>query len=1129
VTESSAARAQTPAVRQPDLAGNAGNIRALEQRLQATRRRLQQMKRAAAGPVPRRPGRGGDTAPLSAAQEQLWFIERFAPGVGAYNIPFGVRLRGPLDIGALERALSQIVARHEALRTCFGVSDGQPVQRILPAAPVRLPVAFPVTEGALPGRLNAEAGAPFDLEHEPPIRFGLLQIAPDDHVLTATMHHICSDGWSASALLTELCELYAADVEGRPAALPELPVQYADFAVWQRERLAAGEYQEHLDYWEQRLAALPTLELPTDRPRPPVPSFRGETVSCELPAALVAELRALARAKSVSLFMVLLAGFNVVLARYTGQEDIVIGTATGGRDRPELEPLIGLFTNMVVLRTDLSGDPTFGELLARVKEITLAAYDHEGAPFAKVVERLRPPRDPSRNPLFQIAFGLVPGQLLQRVELPGVAGEIVAGDLVSAPFDIAINVLEAESAVTVQLEYAVDVFDRWRVVGLVGHLEAVLAAVAVDAGLRVSQVGLLSAVERERVLAGWQGEVRGYRRELVHVLVAEQAARTPGAEAVVFGDEVLSYAELEERAGAVAGVLGGLGVGAGDVVGVALERGVLVPVALLGVLKAGAAFVPVDPAHPAERVGWILGDCGARVVVTQSGLAGGLAGGGRQVVCLDEVDWAAAGPAPALAAAGVESPAYVLYTSGSTGRPKGVVVEHHALATYMDWLGGVFGFGPGDRMLQFSSLIFDLAEGELFTGLSRGAAMVLVPAEAAVSPRELSALMRAQRVSYLGAPPAMIALLDPEPYPCLRGMLVGGEAFSGDLVNRWNLPGRLFLNAYGPTEATIGCAFYPCEHQQWAASPPIGRAMPNRRVYLLDRWSNPVPPGVPGEIVAAGDGLARGYLGNPELTAAKFTADPFVPGDRAYHTGDLGVWTPDGQIQFLGRVDTQIKLRGQRIELEEIEHALAAHPAVAQAVAALRHDLPGGDGIAAYILPAPGASAPGPAQLREHLAAVLPGYMIPAAYVSLATLPLSGTGKINRAALPAPAPSDTIHAPYTPPATPAEHLIAAIYTDILGHPAISAHDNFFDLGGNSLQAARVAAHIRERLGAEIRVRDVFDTPVLADLAALIEQLTEADGDIDQLAAEVADLERQLAEARERQAEQDSRERTADHD
>jgi amino acid adenylation domain-containing protein len=555
-----------------------------------------------------------------------------------------------------------------------------------------------------------------------------------------------------------------------------------------------------------------------------------------------------------------------------------------------------------------------------------------------------------------------------------------------------------------------------------------------------------------------------------------------------------------------------------------------VPGAWLGGLKAGAAFVPVDPAHPAERVGWILGDFGARVVVTQSGLAGGLAGGGRPVVCLDEVDWAAAGPAPALAAgAGAESPAYVLYTSGSTGRPKGVVVEHHALAAYMDWLGGVFGFGPGDRMLQFSSLIFDLAEGELFTGLSRGAAMVLVPAEAAVSPRELSALMRAQRVSYLGAPPAMIALLDPEPYPCLRGMLVGGEAFSGDLVNRWNLPGRLFLNAYGPTEATIGCAFYPCEHKQWAASPPIGRAMPNRRVYLLDRWSNPVPPGVPGEIVAAGDGLARGYLGNPELTAAKFTADPFVPGDRAYHTGDLGVWTPDGQIQFLGRVDTQIKLRGQRIELEEIEHALAAHPAVAQAVAALRHDLPGGDGIAAYILPAPGASAPGPAELRAHLAAVLPGYMIPAAYVSLAALPLSGTGKINRAALPAPAPSDTIHAPYTPPATPAEHLIAAIYTDILGHPTISAHDNFFDLGGNSLQAARVAAHIRERLGAEIRVRDVFDTPVLADLAVLIEQLTEADGDIDQLAAEVADLERQLAEARERQAEQDSRERTADHD
>ncbi|HLJ99327.1 MAG TPA: amino acid adenylation domain-containing protein [Streptosporangiaceae bacterium] len=1130
MTESSTAHLQ--AVGAP--ADPASEIGVLEARLAEARRRLDQARLASpalTGPIQPRPDHLRAEAPASPAQEQLWFLERFAPGLRAYNIPFGLRLRGTLDVAALERSLSRILARHEALRTSFLARSTGLVQVISPAVPVRLAEPTPVTPATLAAHLDAEARAPFHLTRGPLIRFGLLRLAPDDHVLTATMHRICSDGWSASLLLTELTEFYAADVAGRDPELPEMPLQYADFAVWQRDRLAAGVLEDHLRYWEQQLTALPALEFPTDRPRPATPSFDGSVINHELPAELIAKLRTLARSNSVSLFMVLMSAFNVVLARYTGQEDIVTGTAASGRDRTELEPIIGFFTTMVVLRCDLSGDPTFREVLTRVRDVTLAASEHQGVPFAKVVERVRPPRDPSRNPLFQVCFGLLPNQMLQRLEAPGLTGEIVTGEADTARFDIAINVLETDTSVTVQLEYASDLFDRWRMAGLAGHLEAVLGAVAADPGLRVSQVGLLSGAERERVLSGWQGEVRGYRRELVHALVAGQAAVTPDGVAVVFGGESLSYAELERRAGVVAGLLRGLGAGPGDVVGVALERGLWVPVALLGVLKAGAAFVPLELSHPAERLAWILGDCGAGVVLTASGAAGGLPAGGWDVVCLDEVDFS--GPAPALReAATLQDAAYVLYTSGSTGRPKGVVIEHHALATYIDWLGNVFGFGPADRMLQFSSLIFDLSEGELFTGLSRGATVVLVPAEATVDPRELSALMREQRVTYLGAPPAMIALLDPEPYPCLRGMLVGGEAFSGELVNRWNLPGRLFLNAYGPTEATIGCAFYPCEHKEWAVSPPIGRAMPNRRVYLLDRWDNPVPPGVPGEIVAAGEGLARGYVGNPELTDAKFTADPFVPGDRAYRTGDLGAWTPDGQIQFLGRRDTQIKLRGQRIELEEIEAALAAVPGVSQAVAALRHDLPGGDGIAAYLLPAPGASVPGPAELREHLAQTLPAYMIPAAYLTLDALPLSPTGKVDRGALPAPDPGDAIHAPYTPPATPAQHLIATIYADILGYRHIGAHDNFFDLGGNSLQAASVAGRLAEQFGVELRVRDVFNTPVVADLAALTEELTaeltqraEAaevaatgglnDEEVRRLAAEVADLERQLADARRR--------------
>jgi len=504
-----------------------------------------------------------------------------------------------------------------------------------------------------------------------------------------------------------------------------------------------------------------------------------------------------------------------------------------------------------------------------------------------------------------------------------------------------------------------------------------------------------------------------------------------------------------------------------------------VPVCLLGVLRAGAAFVPVDPSHPAERIGFVLADSGARVVLTSSADLGRLPAGGYELVPVEGLPEAGGFEDVPVSP---DAPVYVLYTSGSTGRPKGVVIEHRALATYLDFLGPVFGFGPGDRMLQFSSLVFDLSEGEIFTGLSRGATVVMVPEETVLSPVELAALMRAERVSYIGAPPAMLALVEPEPYPDLRGLLVGGEAFSGELVNRWNRPGRTFLNAYGPTEATIGCTYYPCERRRWAASPPIGRAMPHRRVYLVDRWGNPVPVGVPGEIWAAGEGLARGYLGRPELTAEKFVADPFHPGGRAYRTGDLGVWTEDGQIQFLGRIDTQVKLYGQRIELEEIETVLAGHPGVAQAVAAVREDTPGDRRLVGYVLPADPAAPPAAGGLREHLARTLPGYMVPAGFVTLETLPLTPTGKVDRAALPVPDLSRR-RGPYQPPGTPTERLVAATFAEVLAIPQVSATDSFFDLGGTSLQAARVVARISDATRVALGVRRFYAAQTVAAVAA----------------------------------------------
>ncbi|HEX4704725.1 MAG TPA: amino acid adenylation domain-containing protein [Pseudonocardiaceae bacterium] len=1060
-------------------------IEDLERRLADAKRRRARTTRPRTETIPRR---DNDLAgyPLTAGQEQLLFVERFAPGLAAYNLPFGLRLRGELDIAALAGALGTVIARHDALRTAIGVRDGQPVQVISAPAPVELTPEPCADEAELASALDTAATTPFDLAAGPLIRYRLYRLAADDHTLAITTHHIISDGWSTALLITELAECYTAAVEHRTPNLAELSVQYPDFALWQRERLTSTRGTADLDHWQRQLAGLPTLALPTDRPRPDVPSFRGDLIDWPLPGPLADRLRTLARANSASLFMTLMAGFDALLSRYTHQDDIVIGTASAGRDRTELEPVVGFFTNMLVLRCDLSGDPAFTQVLAKVKDVALTAYDHQDVPFEQVVARVRPDRDPSRNPLFQVSFGLLPGQVDITVRMADLTVDVVGGAQGTARFDIAINVLETESELRVQVEYATDLFDASRVNRMLEHYQRLLDAVCTDPSLRLSQLPLLSDTELDQVLREWQGEVREYRRAPVHTMIAEQVARTPDAQAVVFDGMSLTYAELDHRAAVLTHTLIAHGVAPDDVVGVAVERSLHVPTALLGVLKAGAAFVPIETTHPKDRIATILSDAGARIVLTTSDLLDRLpANDDWRVVLLDELEYGGQ-PEPLPELATLNSAAYILYTSGSTGRPKGVVIEHHALATYIDFLGNVFDFGPGDRMLQFSSLVFDLAEGELFTGLSRGATMVLVPRDTTVSPAALSELLRRERVSYLGAPPAMIALLDPEPYPALRGLLVGGEAFTGDLVNRWNLPGRLFLNAYGPTEATIGCTYYPCERKVWRSSPPIGRAMPHRRVYLLDRWGVPVPVGVPGEIVSAGPGLARGYVHDDVLTAKKFVPDPFVPGERMYRTGDLAVWTRDGQIQFLGRLDTQIKLRGQRIELEEVETVLSEHIGVAHAVVALRTDTPSGAGLVAYVVPADPAAPPSPAELREHVAGRLPGYMVPAAYVGMAEIPLGVTGKVDRASLPAPDSADTALAEYVQPRTDSEKIVVAAFADVLGHDRVGALDSFFDLGGNSLQATLVLTRIAENTGVELPMRHFYSVPTVEVTAAAID-------------------------------------------
>lgn len=1036
--------------------------------------------------IRRRPD-GTHPLPLSYLQEHLWFLDRLNPGTSTYNLGATFRLRGRLEIGALCASLRDLVARHEALRTTVVDQDGRPVQVVHDAGAAVTVVDLSGTPEAdrdsTVARWAREAvDRPFDLDRETLFRATIAVLGPQDYLLALTMHHICVDGWSSQTLLAELTELYRAAVTGTEPELDVPRVHYPDFAVWQRSRgdeLLTGQ----LDYWQRTLRDLPTLAMPTDFPRPVVPSDRSESVTTVLDGAVVPALRELSRRRGATLFMTLVAAFDAVLSRYTGQDDIVIGTTTTGRHRPQLPEMIGHFVNMVVLRTDLGGNPTFDELLDRVQQTVLGAWRHQDVPFEKVVAAVRPDREAGRNPLFQVGLQLLPGAAAgAALDLPEVSAALVDAGLDRHPFDLSLTVREDDEALHITADFRTDLFAVPRIERLVGHLCTVLEAVAVNSGTVLGELPLLTPIERERVLEAWQGARRPYLREPVHHQIAAQAARTPRTVALRHGDEQLTYRGLIERADRLAGYLRGRGVGHEDIVGVALERGIDTVVAFLATMNAGAAFLPLDLAHPRNRLAYQLDDAGAKVVISHSRVRDRLPDStGWEPVWLD-LDAAAidavidAAPTPAEPSPVTDSSlVYVLYTSGSTGRPKGVLIEHRALSNFVSWMTGVFELGPGDQMLQYAAVNFDLAEGEIFSALTSGATLVLAPEQLRSDPGSLSGVIEAEGITYLGAPPAVLSLIPSADYPLLRKILVGGEALPGDLVNRWRAPGRRFVNGYGPTEVTIGCSYYVCEHREWRGQPPIGRAMPNRFVYVLDRFDKPSPVGVPGEITVGGVGLARGYLNAPELTAARFVPNPFRPGELMYRTGDLGMWSETGQLQFLGRIDTQVKLRGVRIELTEIEACLASHPEVRQAAVLLRTDLPGGPRLVAYLVP--GSRVPGEAELRAHLTRELPAGVVPGSYVVLDELPLTTVGKIDQAALPAPQLTEG-----RAPRTETERVLCELFAEVLGVDTVTIDDSFFDLGGYSLLVVRLVNRVRERLGAELEIRTIFDTPTVAAMA-----------------------------------------------
>jgi amino acid adenylation domain-containing protein len=1038
------------------------------------------------------------TAPASFAQERLWFIDRLDPGNAAYNMPFALRLRGRLHPDMLERSLGEVVRRHEVLRTVFAATDGELVQVIRAATPVTLPFT---DLGELPEEAReaevrrlawAEASRPFDLAMGPLLRVLAVRLDEAQWVLLVTMHHIVSDSWSIAVLIREISELYSALVDGRGPVLPALPVQYADYASWQRNLLQGEVLEAKLGYWRVKLAdAPPLLELPTDRQRPQVQDSRGGSVRVELPAEVSRELRALSRRAGATAFMTLLAAWQLLLSRYAGQLDVSVGTPIAGRTRLETELLLGFFINTLVLRTDLSGEPTFRDLLERVRETTLGAYQHQEIPFERLVEELAPERSLSHAPLFQVMFvlenneqgGLRMGEL-EMEPLAGGGGEI-------AKFDLTLGLAEDEHGFAGSLSYRAELWDEATVQRMVGHFARLVKAVLTEPDRPVSGVAFLGEEERAQVLVEWNGSAASPAEECVHELFAVQAARTPDAPAVSFAGETLTYAGLDQRSNRLAHALRTLGVGPEVRTALCLERSPDMVVAMLAILKAGGAYLPLDPASPSERLAYMVEDSGARVLLTRERHLELIPAGGARVLCTDR-DAAFLQQQPDTTPGVRVSPsglAYVIYTSGSTGRPKGVLVEHRSLAAFLHAMRREPGISADDTLLAVTTLSFDIAGLELFLPLVTGARTVLADRETASDPLRLAWALDAAGATVLQATPAtwrMLLAAGWEGQPGLRA-LCGGEALAPDLAEQLLTRVDALWNLYGPTETTVWSTLHRV--RPGGGAPPVGRPIAGTRVYVLDAGAEPVPPGVQGELLIGGAGVARGYHGRPELTAERFLPDPFSaqPGARMYRTGDRVRWLARGELEYLGRVDFQVKLRGFRIELGEIEAALLDEPSIREAVVVAREDSLGERRLVAYVVSAGGDAA----GLREHLRRRLPEYMVPAAVVMLDSLPLTPSGKVDRRALPAPDASASGDA-YVAPRTPAEEVLAGIYADVLHAELVGSADNFFELGGHSLLATRVVSRVRQAFGVELPLRALFEAPTVAGLAGRIDALRGGD-------------------------------------
>ncbi|HYG64899.1 MAG TPA: amino acid adenylation domain-containing protein, partial [Thermoanaerobaculia bacterium] len=1072
----------------------------------------------AIGPSPLRAA--GGPFPLSFAQERIWFLDQLEPGTAAFDLPAATRLQGRLDRAALEHSLNEVVRRHETLRTRFLTVDGQVVQEVLPSLDLDLPMA---DLSALPGESRAaeerrlvldHASRPFDLANGPLAAFLLLRLTPEDHLLALVMHHIISDGWSLGVLQSEVARHYGRALLPVSEPLPELSFHYADYADWQRRHFQGDVLERELAYWRPRLHGVPFLELRGDRPRPPVQTFRGGYEDFTLPAGLARSLEGLAQREGSSLFMVLLTGFDLLLQRHAQQDDFAVGALIAGRNRAELEGMIGCFVNNLALRTDLSGEPDGRELLRRVRETTIEAYAHQDVPFEKLLEELQPERDLSRGALIQVMFNLLNFPTVHE-ELPGLtmSSSGVRGE--RANFDLTLWMTEARDGLVGWLEYNADLFDRATARRMTAHLRRLLEGLAADPGQRVAELPLLGEAERRQVLVEWNrtGRERPWEEGFLGLFQA-RVESVPGDVAAVCQGESLTYAELGRRSRRLAAWLASEGVGPESVVPILADRGLDFLAAVLGVLQAGGAYLPLDPNQPASRAVRVLRQSGAALVLVGSDHALRLVAASEGGALPDIVAFEgllrdeAIAPLPAPEVRGRVLPdnlAYVIFTSGSTGVPKGAMLNHRGMLNHLLAKVEELEITAADVVAQNASQSFDISVWQLLAALAVGGRVHIILDDVAHEPARLLAEADAAGVSILEVVPSVLgAMLAGEggaaPLRSLRWMIPTGEALPPELARRWldAYPQVPLLNAYGPTECSDDVSHHPLRDvPEGAMQIPIGRPVGNTRLYVLDRGLRPLPAGVAGELCVGGAGVGRGYLLEPARTADVFVPDPFAgltgeePGSRLYRTGDLARLLPDGTLEFLGRIDHQVKVRGFRIELGEIEAVLCEHPALRQAVVSALDGGAAGKRLVAYVVlrTDDGIIAPDAAELRRFIADRLPDYMVPSAFVVLPDIPLTAHGKVDRRALPVPELARMEgDEPFVAPRNEVEEAVAEIWKEILKVERVGAFDSFFALGGHSLVAAQVAAKIRAAFEVELPLRTLFEAPTLGELALAVEEL-----------------------------------------